>query len=255
MTRTVNGLEAELTATDPDLMLIKQKILKLQDLVVKVNEMNQTVGDWILEHDDTDDRYEEEQTECEEYTDRAQLVILKAEDVLSLASRNQGSIHSLTSNTASEKKRNFRLPKIELKKFGGDPLEWLGWWAQFSKIHEDESLHETDKFQYLSQAMVSGTRASKLVEGYPQSAANYPKVIAALEDRFGDKVILSEVYVRQLLKMVLANRNNGGSVTLTSLYDELESNLRALETLGVNGNRQCYLLVSTRGVEFASGAS
>ncbi|UYV76932.1 hypothetical protein LAZ67_14002472 [Cordylochernes scorpioides] len=35
--------------------------------------------------------------------------------------------------------------------------------------------------------------------------ANYPKVIEALKDRFGDEVILTEVYVRQLLKLVINN--------------------------------------------------
>ncbi|UYV75687.1 hypothetical protein LAZ67_13001002 [Cordylochernes scorpioides] len=53
--------------------------------------------------------------------------------------------------------------------------------------------------------MKVGTRAERLVKIYPLTEANYPKVKEALKDRFGDKVILTEVYVRQLLKLVINN--------------------------------------------------
>ncbi|UYV73348.1 hypothetical protein LAZ67_10002813 [Cordylochernes scorpioides] len=45
----------------------------------------------------------------------------------------------------------------------------------------------------VGQAMKVGTRAERLVKSYPLTEANYPKVIEALKDRFGDKVILTEV--------------------------------------------------------------
>jgi len=40
------------------------------------------------------------------------------------------------------------LPKIEIKTFDGEILNWLGWWAQFQKekIHDDEELHDSDSF-------------------------------------------------------------------------------------------------------------
>jgi len=53
-------------------------------------------------------------------------------------------------------------------------------------------------FQYLIQATIEGSRARKLVEGYPQTPDNYPRTIDALQDRFGDKNLLTEYYVRQL---------------------------------------------------------
>jgi len=43
--------------------------------------------------------------------------------------------------------------------------------------------------------MVPGTRACQLVSSYPQSAANYLLVIAAMKDRLGDKVLLMEVLI------------------------------------------------------------
>ena len=85
--------------------------------------------------------------------------------------------------------------------------------------------------------MIPGTRAHKLVSSYPQSADNYPLVIAALKDGFGDNVLLNEVYVRQLLKLVIRNVGKPKDTTLSGMYDELESHLRALETLGLHKSK------------------
>ena len=244
MTRTVNELETEIEKLDFDKNILEFKMIKLQNLLGDVSELNEKIKDLMLDSDVSAEIYEEELILNEEYEDRVQFVILKTQKILN-ASIQPGSPAMSRCSCVSEntgKRRNFKLPKIELKKFNGDPVEWLGWWAQFSKIHEDGSLHETDKFQYLCQAMVENTRASKLVATYPQSAENYPKVIEALTERFGDKVILSEVYVRQLLKMVLLNNNSETITQISTLYDELESHIRALETLGVTANQSAIFL-------------
>ena len=81
-----------------------------------------------------------------------------------------------------------------------------------------------------------------MVSSYPQSADNYPLVIAALKDRFGDNVLLTEVYVRQLLKLVIRNVGKPKDTTLSGMYDELESHLRALETLGVTQEQSAAFL-------------
>jgi hypothetical protein len=48
----------------------------------------------------------------------------------------------------------YSLPKIEIRKFNGKLAMWIWFWAQFQKIHEDDSLHNSDKFQYLFQSMI-----------------------------------------------------------------------------------------------------
>ncbi|XP_011858502.1 PREDICTED: uncharacterized protein LOC105556050 [Vollenhovia emeryi] len=133
-----------------------------------------------------------------------------------------------------ENKGTFKLPKIELKKFSGDVREWLQFWSQFKNIHEDQTVSKEDKFQYLLQAMVPDTRASELVNSYPPTADNYDKVIAGLKSRFGKNELLVEVYVRELLKLVLSNAiTPKGNVSLSSVYDRLETHIRSLESLGV----------------------
>ncbi|GBL86692.1 hypothetical protein AVEN_194919-1 [Araneus ventricosus] len=101
-------------------------------------------------------------------------------------------------------KRKFKLPKIELKKFTGDAKEYLSFWSQFRKIHEDTSIPNEDKMQYLLQAVVLS---------FPATAENYPKAIAQLKERFGRDDLLVQIYVRNLLSMVMKNATSGSTET------------------------------------------
>ncbi|UYV79999.1 hypothetical protein LAZ67_18001367, partial [Cordylochernes scorpioides] len=91
------------------------------------------------------------------------------------------------------------------------------------------------------QSMKENTRASRLVKSYPITADNYPKVIAALKDHFGDRVILTEVYVRQLLGLVVNNAQRK-TIKIEDLYGKLESYLRSLESLGITTEQNAAFL-------------
>ncbi|GBN92576.1 hypothetical protein AVEN_155546-1, partial [Araneus ventricosus] len=90
-------------------------------------------------------------------------------------------------------KRKFKLPKIELKKFTGDAKEYLSFWSQFRKIHEDISIPNEDKMQYLLQAVVAKTKAARVVESFSDTAENNPKAIAHLKERFGRDDLLVKI--------------------------------------------------------------
>ncbi|GLV39325.1 hypothetical protein CBL_20414 [Carabus blaptoides fortunei] len=120
-------------------------------------------------------------------------------------------------------------------------MEWLGWWAQFEKIHEDDELHDADKFPYLVMCMVPGSKAQELVDSYPQSKDNYPKVIEALQQRFGNPKLLKQVYVRDLISMIIVNKNKE-KMNLASHYYKIESHLRSLESLGVTTEQMIEFL-------------
>ncbi|GFV12922.1 uncharacterized protein TNCV_3174591 [Trichonephila clavipes] len=65
---------------------------------------------------------------------------------------------------------------------------------------------------------------------FPATAANYPKAVDQLKERFGREDLLVQIYVRDLLTMVMKNAVSGRAKTdLSRLYDELEEEkLRAL---------------------------
>lgn len=91
-----------------------------------------------------------------------------------------------------------------------------------------------DKFQYLIQAMVKDSRASELVNSFPPIAENYDKAIDSLKARFGKDELLIELYIRELLKLVLNNTAKAeNKIPIASPYDRLETHLRSLESLNV----------------------
>ncbi|GFW66391.1 uncharacterized protein TNCV_3433531 [Trichonephila clavipes] len=81
--------------------------------------------------------------------------------------------------------------------------------------------------------MEPGSKAERLVLSFPATAANYPKAIDQLKERFGREDLLVQIYVRDLLTLVMKNAATGrAKADLPLLYDELESKLRSLESLG-----------------------
>ena len=99
----------------------------------------------------------------------------------------------------------------------------------FKNIHEDSNITKENKFQYLIQAITEGTRASELVNSFSLTADN---VITSLKSHFGREDLLIEVYVCEMLKLVLS-KTKISIHTLSQIYDRLETHLRALESLGV----------------------
>ncbi|GBO00251.1 hypothetical protein AVEN_145243-1, partial [Araneus ventricosus] len=179
----------------------------------------------LLLNENQENEYSKDFNEAEIYRER----------YLSLRSKIENFEIENNSESQSVKScdRKYRLPKLELKKFNGDIKSFLGFWSQFSRIHEDEEIPSEDKFQYLIQAITPGTRAASLIESFPPMAQNYPKAIELLKERFGREDLLVQVYVRELLKMVMKNAaSERKCADLTTLYDQLKSHLRALDTLG-----------------------
>ena len=235
LVKRINDLTAELSRETPDQTVVQVKLQMLEQCYKKVSSLDQEIIE-ILNRDASEEEQDDELLSVSEYEEKYRTAKVKADNFLEdgVSSLNQ-SFRSASPElrAAHSSKKTYKLPNIEITKFSGDLKDWLGFWPQFQKIHEDSALHASDKFQYLVQSMVPGSRAYTLLHSYPQTAANYPLVIAALKDRFGDKVMLTEVYVRQLLKLVIQNVSKHKSTSLTAMYDEPESHLRALETLGV----------------------
>ncbi|GFS87168.1 uncharacterized protein TNCV_1130531 [Trichonephila clavipes] len=97
-------------------------------------------------------------------------------------------------------KRKFHLSKLEFRKFSGNIKDCLTFWSQFEPIHKDGDIAPENKFQYLIQATVSGSRAREIVESFPLTSANYAKAVESWKARFGRNDLLVEMYVRELPK-------------------------------------------------------
>ncbi len=246
ITKLCNKIDNELNKENP----VKVVLMAYREDLCRLNEaitvQDDAVITYMLANDETEENQFKEVEDSEAYRNKISLCLMKIEEQV----RGNGSNGSEASSYSTvldpsvitkKTKRTYKLPKIEIKKFNGEILEWLSFWSQFEKIHTDDDLHNSDKFQYLSQAMVDGTRAKELVNSYPQTSDNYPKVINALKDRFGKKKMLKQVYVRELIKMI-AIKHSKDKVPLSQLFDKLESHIRALESLGVTDEQTSEFL-------------
>lgn len=162
----------------------------------------------------------------------------KSEEVAQQSEQSQGN----SSAVGLPGKRKFKLPTIQLKVFDGNIKEWLPFWSQFKKVHEDTDIDPEDKIDYLFQATVPGSRARQLVESFPAIGKNYAPIVDCLTSRFGREDLQIEVYIRELLKLILNNAISPNKLDVATLYDRLETQLRALETLGVKSEKCAAVL-------------
>ena len=224
-TLAVKKIETEMSSEVVDLKNIALLQIQLDDKFSCLEKCQESISENILLGDDSEDQkqFAEDFEGAEKYR----------EQWLEATSKASRYLKDAAIPLDAEKPRKFKLPEIELKKFSGEAKEYLSFWSQFQKIHEDRSIPAEDKMQYLIQAMEPQSKAERLVLSFPATAANYPKAIEQLRDRFGRSDLLVQIYVRELLAMVMKNAISGRVKTdLPRLYDELEGKLRALESLG-----------------------
>ncbi|XP_021959667.1 uncharacterized protein LOC110855571 [Folsomia candida] len=190
ITKTVDGVVAELAKDPKDSRELTIKLRKLESLQTSIREHDEKVLTQMFDDNCTAESYGEESAVNEEYSDRIRVSIMDIEKILNAEIRppspSASSSYVTVNGERIKKNRNFKLPKIELQKFDGSWKSWLGWWAQYRQIHEDDELQVNVKFQYLIQAIVPGSEAEKVIKIYPRSDQNYPLVVEKLKSRAAD---------------------------------------------------------------------
>ncbi|GFW72013.1 integrase catalytic domain-containing protein [Trichonephila clavipes] len=218
---SLKKIETELIRENIDMNQLS--ILKTQfiDKFQRLDTCQNQISEQLL---DTEDAIQEylDMEDAENYRDR----------YIEMCTRVDLKVRETVVPTETEK-ISFKLPKIELKKFSGEAKDFLAFWSQFQKIHNDKSIAEEDEMQYLLQFVEPKSKAERLVLSFPATAENYHKAIDQLKERFGREDLLVQIYVRELLNLVMKNAVSGRTKTdLSALYDELEGKLRSLESLG-----------------------
>ena len=244
-TKTLNELNTLLNKKEVD----KEEVLIvfeiLQDKMTELDGSSAKVISYVLEQGDAA-LFESETTTNDDYKKKYLTVKRKVTNlgvgasVSTVPSGISANAHSVTMRTERKK---FKMPTFEIAKFCGNVKDWLKFWNQFRKIDEDNEVDDEDKFQMLLRSVEVGSRARDLVSSFPSTRENYRKAIEDLKNRFGKDELQVEVYVRELLNLVLNNTLSGKEkLSIASLYDKLRSHLRALETLGVTSEKCASML-------------
>ena len=77
---------------------------------------------------------------------------------------------------------SIKLPKLTLKTFTGDPLEWLTFWNSFrSAVDQNSGLSDIDRMNYLT-GLLRGEGA-RAISGLALTNSNYTKALELLKSR------------------------------------------------------------------------
>lgn len=243
-TKTANELEVLLKCEQPDINAVEVswECLKPKFDVLRISDGD--IYDCLLESASEEELVADLDI-CDQYVKRFTGMRIKCEKLLQELDEEMSQRSRASGSTDREQvtgKRKFKLPNIEFKHYDGNIKGWLSFWAQFKKIHEDPQIDENDKIEYLLQATIPGSRARQLVESFPAMSDNYQKIIDCMQARFGQKDLQIEVYVRELLKLILSNAISDQHFDVSILYDRIETQLRALETLGITSANYSAML-------------
>ena len=136
---------------------------------------------------------------------------------------------------------HINLPKLHIQPFDGNPLEWLtyAFWDSYSNaVHNNHELNNIDKMNYLKGLITSN--AARAISGLPMTSQNYEKAIEMPKERFGGKQVLINAHMESLSKISAPSTE---VQQLRKFHDSCESNIRALETLGVQTDSYGSLVI------------
>lgn len=145
--------------------------------------------------------------------------------------KNEGESSHYDSVKCETTNYQCKLPTLKLREFSGNLSDWLPFWSQFEKIDSDPKMNPSDKLGYLTMSMTADSPARQLVDSYPATGEMYDKVVKTLKQRYGREDLLTEYYIREMLKLVLENSKQ--KLDIVSLHDKLLCHIRNLESLGV----------------------
>ena len=146
-----------------------------------------------------------------------------------------GSISSLNISNRSQSnspEARINLPKLQLTKFDGDIINWRGFWDQYKvAIHENDSVSDIDKFQYLLTFLSDSAKSA--ISGLDLNSQNYKEAIQILKQRYGNTQVLISAHMTkfvQLPKIKTSNDVKG----LRKMYDQIEISVRNLKSLDID---------------------
>ena len=176
---------------------------------------------------------------CDAYLPRDSDFDYDGRSVRSKFSRSSSPVRSVASVSDShgqrERRNKVRLPKLEMKKFGGDPMAWPEFYETFKvSVHENYELSDVERFSYL-KTYVFGEAAS-CIQGLPLTPGNYFQAIKLLEDRFGNQQLIVSKHMNALLDLP-AVASASHIKELRSVFDKIVVNIRALNALGITSEQ------------------
>ena len=133
-----------------------------------------------------------------------------------------------------------KLPKIVLRKFSGDTLDWRSFKETFeAAVHSSDSISNIEKFTYLKKYLDKS--ALQAIDGFPLKNENYAATWQLLDERYGNEQLIISCHMNNLMKLDPIIQPSVKE--MQKMHCTIEINVRALSSLGINYEHCGPLLV------------
>ena len=156
-----------------------------------------------------------------------------------MVKRLEASLAPKPRNPSEPRVRSVKLESLVLPPFDGNITEFVSFWNIFdSRVHEDPSLTDTDKFAYLCSKLEGSAKLT--IKALPMTADGYKSAREILLQRYGKRFPLVNQHLRAL--MDLPATDSMDAAHLRELSDELKVQTRSLQALGVDLQKNAQIL-------------
>ncbi|XP_050397841.1 uncharacterized protein LOC126815871 [Patella vulgata] len=151
-----------------------------------------------------------------------------------LSEFNNAYIQPLQTSAITDIVQHLRRPGTEIKKFGGNPIEFPQFMRQFLTKLVSCTSNDDERLNYLEQYTYG--QPNKIVCGYSylEACIAYPAVVKELEERYGDPNIIGNAFVKRALDWPTIKSDNPSSLDEFGIFlTECLNAIRGIDAIQV----------------------
>ena len=210
-----------------DLIRLQQIVELLKKKQAFLSEQNQKIQSLFDDPDNLDD----EIVETEEYDDKICQNIDYVHRFVKRKTRHssQESSFALGSTTISRNIQNINLPKLDLRSFSGNYLDWISFFDRFKGVVIDnDQLTNSLRLRYLKSA-VEG-EASKMLTSITVTDDNFDVAMEISHNQYDNKRLILRAHIHGIVSYRPVSSEN--TRELRKLVDTMEENRLSLRNMG-----------------------
>ncbi|XP_064478656.1 uncharacterized protein LOC135391985 [Ornithodoros turicata] len=239
VTTLVHDIEQRIATTDCYLTDLKERLERLNNVNALLKDVDSQIESLL-----TEEEFEEERMSHCYSRQTLQRLYKNAEHYDSTDRTSETSREDVQPSQANNARRTeygaVRLPKLELMEFDGRRHRWQQFWRQFqSTIHENRSLSNADKMNYLMAALQG--EAANAVQGLQLTSGTYDTAISILRERFGNDHLMIQEHLQKLADIEPV-RSSRQVYLLRKLHDTIQAHIRGLQGLGTTMESYCSMV-------------
>ena len=156
-TKTICHIEEGLTSDTPDKSRLSLLRLTLKEKFETIKALDGEIID-LIEYDTLADEVEQ----ADAYKETIFVSLVRIDELMETRSTTPHELPDTSPDSRSvapESASRVKLPKLQLRPFGGELTKWTSFWDSFeSAVHHNRELSDIEKFNYLTSLLERSAR-------------------------------------------------------------------------------------------------